>query len=224
MSSGAWTEMAVIGLPEETNDRIDLRSGEVIVLWEFQSCLEYQASPPTTITFNAKEAGVKFVCRPDLAPAPQPKLLTDKHHPRRLVPTAPPSSLWPACCSPRTIRRTIRSSIRISSTAAPSASMPTTCPGGRSEDYRRLRAWHLRWRAETPEWASEICGSPAERPGASGSDAGTAPSVLQSLRRRLWPVPDPARSSARTSWLSVPWPASSASPAAAALPTAAIPG
>ena len=34
VSSGAWTEMAkLIGMPEEQNDRMDMRSSDVIVLW-----------------------------------------------------------------------------------------------------------------------------------------------------------------------------------------------
>ena len=80
VSSGAWTEMAkLIGLPEETNDRIDLRSSEVIVLWGSNPAWS-RAGLPTYDYLQCKEAGVKFVCV-DPFYTPTAKVLTDDYIP-----------------------------------------------------------------------------------------------------------------------------------------------
>ena len=76
--AGHSLEMAkLIGLPEETNDRIDLRSSEVIVLWGSNPAWS-RAGLPTYDYLQCKEAGVKFVCV-DPFYTPTAKVLTDDY-------------------------------------------------------------------------------------------------------------------------------------------------
>ncbi len=61
VSSGAWTEMAkLIGLTEDTNDRMDLRNSELIVLWASNPAWS-RAGLPTYDYMQCKAAGTKFV-------------------------------------------------------------------------------------------------------------------------------------------------------------------
>ncbi len=61
VSSGAWTEMAkLIGLTEDTNDRMDLRTSELIVLWASNPAWS-RAGLPTYDYMQCKEAGTRFV-------------------------------------------------------------------------------------------------------------------------------------------------------------------
>lgn len=61
VSSGAWGSMAsLIGLPEETNDRMDLRSSQLIVLWGYNPAWS-RAGLPAYDLQQCKEAGTKFI-------------------------------------------------------------------------------------------------------------------------------------------------------------------
>lgn len=61
VSSGAWTEMAkLIGLPEEINDRMDLRTSQLIVMWGYNPAWS-RAGVPTYNLTQCKEAGARFV-------------------------------------------------------------------------------------------------------------------------------------------------------------------
>lgn len=61
VSSGAWTEMAkLIGLSEDTNDRMDLRNSELIVLWGSNPAWS-RAGLPTYDHLQCKKAGTKFI-------------------------------------------------------------------------------------------------------------------------------------------------------------------
>ncbi|RDB55019.1 molybdopterin-dependent oxidoreductase [Senegalimassilia anaerobia] len=61
VSSGAWTEMAkLIGLTENTNDRMDLRKSDLIVLWASNPAWS-RTGAPTYDYLQCKNAGVKFI-------------------------------------------------------------------------------------------------------------------------------------------------------------------
>lgn len=61
VSSGAWTEIKNrIGLPEDVNDRMDLRTSELIVLWASNPAWS-RAGAPTYDYMQCKEAGTRFV-------------------------------------------------------------------------------------------------------------------------------------------------------------------
>ncbi|MFR1166560.1 MAG: molybdopterin-dependent oxidoreductase [Adlercreutzia equolifaciens] len=77
VSSGAWTEMAkLIGLTEDTNDRMDLRTSELIVLWASNPAWS-RAGLPTYDYMQCKAAGTKFISV-DVFYNPTARALTDE--------------------------------------------------------------------------------------------------------------------------------------------------
>ena len=61
VSSGAWGAMkGLIGLPEETNDRMDLRTSELIVMWGYNPAWS-RAGVPTYDLHQCKKAGTRFI-------------------------------------------------------------------------------------------------------------------------------------------------------------------
>lgn len=61
-SSGAWGSMAKIyGLAEDTNDRMDLRKAQIIVLWGSNPAWS-RTGLPTYDYMQCKAAGTKFIC------------------------------------------------------------------------------------------------------------------------------------------------------------------
>ena len=163
VSSGAWTEMAkLIGLPEETNDRIDLRSSEVIVLWGSNPAWS-RAGLPTYDYLQCKEAGVKFVCV-DPFYTPTAKVLTDDYIPIR------PGTDSAAFLAMAYVLLTQddpennplidwdfldRCTIGFDADHLPEGADP-------KKNYRDYVLGTYDGVPKTPEWASEICGSPAE--------------------------------------------------------------
>ncbi len=61
VSSGAWSAMAKnIGLPEENNDRMDLRTSQLIVMWAYNPAWS-RTGLPTYDLHQCKAAGTKFI-------------------------------------------------------------------------------------------------------------------------------------------------------------------
>ena len=78
VSSGAWTEMAkLLGLPEEINDRMDLRTSELIVLWGYNPAWS-RAGLPTYNYLQCKKAGARFVSV-DVQYTATDRVLTDEY-------------------------------------------------------------------------------------------------------------------------------------------------
>ncbi len=162
VSSGAWTEMAkLIGLSEDTNDRMDLRKSEYIVLWGSNPAWS-RAGLPTYDYMQCKEAGVKFIVV-DPHYTATARALTDDYIPIR------PGSDSAAFLAMAYVLLTQddpendplidwdfldRCTIGFDADHMPEGADP-------QENYRDYVLGTYDGVPKTPEWASEICGTPA---------------------------------------------------------------
>ena len=71
----------LIGMPEEQNDRMDMRSSDVIVLWASNPAWS-RAGLPNYQYLQCRDAGVKFICV-DPFYTPTARALTDDYIPIR---------------------------------------------------------------------------------------------------------------------------------------------
>ena len=162
VSSGAWTEMApLIGLPEEQNDRMDMRKSELIVLWASNPAWS-RAGLPNYQYLECKKAGTKFICV-DPFYTPTARALTDDYIPIRpgtdsamflgmayvLLtqddPETNPLIDWDFLD---------RCTIGFDADHMPEGVDP-------SNNYKDYVLGTYDGTPKTPEWASEICGTPA---------------------------------------------------------------
>lgn len=163
VSSGAWTEMAkLIGMPEEQNDRMDMRSSDVIVLWASNPAWS-RAGLPNYQYLQCRDAGAKFICV-DPFYTPTARALTDDYIPIRpgtdsamllgmayvLIsqddPSTNPLIDWDFL---------ERCTIGFDADHMPEGADP-------KDNYKDYVLGTYDGVPKTPEWASEICGTPAK--------------------------------------------------------------
>lgn len=163
VSSGAWTEMVkLIGLSEDTNDRFDLRTSDLIICWGYNPAWS-RTGLPTYDYMQCKAAGTKFISV-DVYYNSTARALTDEFIPVR----------------PGTDTAMLLAMAYVLLTQDDPASDPLIdwdfldrccigfdaehMPEGADEcdNFKDYVLGTYDGEPKTPAWASEICGAPAE--------------------------------------------------------------
>ena len=163
VSSGAWTEMAkLIGMPEEQNDRMDMRSSDVIVLWA-SNPVASRAGLPNYQYLQCRDAGEVYL--PSTHSIRPRRVLTDDYIPIRPGTDSAMLTGHGLCAHFATIPRPILSyQFRIFSSVALSGFDADHMPEG-ADPKDNYKDYVLGTYDGVPKNAGvgvEICGTPAK--------------------------------------------------------------